>query len=128
MFVLVPIAPGLQDTPEIRAEFTERVLTTMERVMDIPDLRARLLVQKTFAVNDFSAMFNSFKGTALGLAHTLGQTAIFRPNTVSKKVKNLYYVGANTNPGIGMPVCLVSAELVYKRLIGDRSHGPLRQL
>lgn len=128
VFVLVPIAAGLEDTEEIRAQFTEKVLDTMERVMDIPDLRERLVVKRTFAVKDFAERYNSLMGTALGLAHTLGQTAIFRPNTVSKKVKNLYYVGANTNPGIGMPICLVSAELVYKRLIGDRSHGPLRQL
>ena len=63
-------------------------------------------------------------GSALGLAHTMKQT-IFRPNNVSKKLPNLYYVGAGTNPGIGMPICLISAELAYKRIIGDRSPGPL---
>ena len=52
------------------------------------------------------------------------QTA-FRPNNVSKKLSNLYYVGAGTNPGIGMPICLISAELALKRIIGDRSTGPL---
>ena len=51
------------------------------------------------------------------------QTA-FRPNNISKKLSNLYYVGASTSPGIGMPICLISAELAYKRIIGDtlRSH------
>jgi phytoene desaturase len=44
---------------------------------------------------------------------------------VSKKLSNLYYVGAGTNPGIGMPICLISAELVLKRITGDRSAGPL---
>jgi phytoene desaturase len=56
------------------------------------------------------------------------QTAILRPNNVSKKLKNLYYVGANTNPGIGMPICLISAELAYKRIVGDKSAGHLQNL
>jgi phytoene desaturase len=68
-------------------------------------------------VEDFAKDYNSYKGTALGLAHTLGQSVIFRPNNVDKKVKNLYYVGAGTNPGIGMPICLISAELMAKRII-----------
>ena len=56
------------------------------------------------------------------------QTAFFRPNNISKKVKNLYFVGAYTNPGIGMPVCLISAELVYKRIEGITDPGPLTTL
>ena len=61
-------------------------------------------------------MLNAPNGTALGLAHTLKQTAVFRPKNVSKKVSNLYYVGADTHPGIGLPTVLISAELVLERL------------
>jgi phytoene desaturase len=100
----------------------------VETEMKIPDLRKRIRFQKVYAVSDFAKDYNSFKGTALGMAHTLRQTAFFRPNNVSKKVKNLLFVGAGTNPGIGMPVCLVSAELAYKRFIGDRSSGHLESL
>ena len=53
------------------------------------------------------------------------QTAIFRPKTKSSKVKNLYYVGANTNPGIGVPMCLISAQIVYKRINGINHGKPL---
>jgi phytoene desaturase len=52
----------------------------------------------------------------LWLAHTLKQTAIFRPNTKSKKVKNLFYAGWYTNPWIGMPMCLISGNLAYQRI------------
>ena len=81
-----------------------------------------------YTSTDFAHDYNAFGGSALGLAHTIKQTAIFRPNNVSKKVKNLYYAGVGTNPGIGMPICLISAELAYKRIIGDKSDGPLEQL
>ena len=82
------------------------------------------MFERTYTSRDFTADYNALGGSALGLAHTMRQT-IFRPSNVSKKLPNLYYVGAGTNPGIGMPICLISAELAYKRIIGDRSPGPL---
>ena len=92
------------------------------------DLRERIRYQKIFWARDFIERYNNYKGTALGLAHTMKQTAILRPNNTSKKVKDLYFVGANTNPGIGMPICLISAELAYKRIIRDRTSGHLTKL
>ncbi len=62
------------------------------------------------------------------MSHTLKQSAFLRPSVKSKKLKNLYYVGAGTQPGIGVPMCLISAELVYKAVIGDNSPGPLEKL
>ena len=64
-------------------------------------------------------------GLIFQLAHTLGQSAVFRPRNASKKVSNLYYAGTSALPGIGLPMCLISAELVLKRLRGDHSAGPL---
>jgi phytoene desaturase len=125
LFVLVPIAPGLEYDDEQLETYADRILETIEKEMRLPDLRKNIVYKKFFSVKDFAERYNSYQGTALGLAHTLRQTAIFRPNNISKKVSNLYYVGAGTNPGIGMPVCLISAELMYKRLINDRSSGPL---
>lgn len=128
LFILVPIAPGLEDGEARRAAYAEKILKLVEDEMKIPDLRKRIRYQKAYAVSDFAKDYNSFKGTALGMAHTLRQTAVFRPNNVSRKVRNLLFVGAGTNPGIGMPVCLVSAELAYKRFIGDRSSGHLERV
>jgi phytoene dehydrogenase-like protein len=58
------------------------------------------------------------------MAHTLSQSAFFRPKNYSSKVSGLYYAGHNTLPGIGLPMCLISAELVLKHLTNDRSSGP----
>ncbi|MGC4047153.1 MAG: phytoene desaturase family protein [Armatimonas sp.] len=128
LFVLVPMAPGMTATDEQLEAYAQKTLTTMEKVMDIPNLRERIKYQRIFWAKDFIENYNNYKGTALGLAHTLNQTAILRPNNISKKVKDLYFVGANTNPGIGMPICLISAELAYKRIAGDKSAGHLKSL
>lgn len=128
LFVLVPIAPGL-DYDEAQLEsYANNYLATMESQMGLTDLQKHIVYKKIFSVKDFKQRYNSYQGTALGLAHTLRQTAIFRPNNISKKVKGLYYVGAGTNPGIGMPITLMSAELMYKRLINDKSSGPLEKI
>jgi phytoene desaturase len=128
LFVLVPIAAGLTHTDESLKEYADKTISQMEEYMDIPNFKSRIEFQRIYAVNDFIKDFNAFKGSALGLAHSLGQTAIFRPNNINKKVKNLYYVGAGTNPGIGMPICLISAELVYKRIEKITDPAPLGKI
>ncbi len=128
LFVLVPIAPGLSYDEASLQAIGDRVLETFAKEANIPDLQERIVYRKTFCVKDFEERYNSFQGTALGLAHTLFQTAVWRPNNVSKKLSNLYYVGGNTNPGIGMPMCLISAELMVKRLHNIRSSAPLTEL
>ena len=128
LFVLVPIASGLEIGEEEKQRYADHVLALMEKEMDLPGLREKIEFQRIYTVSDFGHDYNSFRGSALGLAHTLMQTAIFRPKNYSKKVKNLYYTGAGTNPGIGTQICLISAELAYKRVHGIKSAGPLASL
>ena len=128
LFVLVPMASGLTYTQAELEAYGEKILDTLEKDLDVKDIRQRIEVKRYFCSDDFTSLYNSYKGTALGLAHTLTQTAWFRPDTRSKKVSNLYYVGANTNPGIGMPTCLISAELAYKRITGNTSPSHLTSL
>jgi phytoene desaturase len=126
LFVLVPIAASLKCTEQQLQKYADGILQTIEKQMNIPNLRQNIVYKKLFSVRDFEQRYNSLQGSALGLAHTINQTAIFRPGNISKKVKNLYYVGAGTNPGIGLPTTLISAELMYKRLIGNKTAGPLK--
>ena len=58
-------------------------------------------------------------------ANSQSQSVMFRTRNRSKKVPNLYYVGAGTLPGIGLPMCLIGAQLTYKRITGNRRRGPL---
>ena len=128
LFVLVPIASDLKMTEEEKEVYSDKVLGIMEEQMNLPGLREKIEYKRIYTVDNFAADYNAFKGTALGLAHTIWQTAIFRPNNRSKKVKNLFYVGAGTNPGIGTQICLISAELVYKRVHGIKTAEPLQSL
>jgi phytoene desaturase len=125
VFVLVPWPANGSKQPKDLEIYADEYLAQIEDMAGIPDLHERIVYQKIFSPADFANEFNSWNGTALGPAHTLRQSALFRPANRSKKVSNLYYVGAGTQPGIGLPMCLISAELVYKYLTNDRSAGPL---
>jgi 1-hydroxy-2-isopentenylcarotenoid 3,4-desaturase len=91
----------------------------------VPDLGDRVVVRRTVGPQDFADDLNAWRGSALGLAHTLGQSAFLRPRTVSRRVAGLYHAGSSSLPGIGLPMCLISAEVVLKAVRGDRSTGPL---
>jgi len=118
LFVLVPIAPGLHDGDEIREEYREKILADIADSTGV-DLRDRIVYEKQFSVSDFGDRYNATEGTALGLAHTLRQTALLRPNNRSSAVDGLYFTGSFTTPGVGVPMCLISGEHTAKRLIDD---------
>jgi phytoene desaturase len=135
LFVLVPVPAdpslghgGVDGDGDARIEAAaDRVVDQIATWCGIPDLASRVVVRRTVAPGDFADEFGAWRGNALGLAHTLGQSAVFRPRNASRTVDGLAYVGASTLPGIGLPMCLISAELVVKRLRGDRSPGPLAE-
>ena len=125
LFVLVPTSTGLKlDKPTIAA-YRDKILKHMSQTMNLTGLEDNIVYQRIFTGSDFASMYHAFKGTALGLAQNLMQTAVLRPKTMSSKVKNLYFVGANTNPGIGVPMCLISAQIVFKRIHGIKHGRPL---
>jgi phytoene desaturase len=91
----------------------------------VPDLAERIMLRRTIGPADFADELNSWRGSALGPAHTLRQSAFFRGSNASARVSGLHYAGGTTIPGIGLPMCLISAEILVKRLRGDISTGPL---
>jgi phytoene desaturase len=94
---------------------------------EIPDLAERVVVRRTIGPSDFATDLNAWRGGALGPAHTLRQSAFLRGSNASRKVEGLYYAGGTTVPGIGLPMCLISAELVLKRLRSDTTSTPLSE-
>jgi 1-hydroxy-2-isopentenylcarotenoid 3,4-desaturase len=132
LFVLVPTAADVaigrggisgSGDPGFEAE-ADRIIDQIAKWCEIPDLKDRIVVRRTVGPANFESEMNAWSGTALGMAHTLTQSAFFRPSNKSKKVANLLYTGHNTIPGIGLPMCLIGAELVYKHLTNDLSAGP----
>jgi phytoene dehydrogenase-like protein len=103
----------------------DAVIAQISEWTGVPDLASRITLRRTVGPADFAKDLNSWRGTALGPAHILKQSAMFRAGNVSKKVKGLYFVGGSTIPGVGLPMCLISAEVLLKRITGDTSTGPL---
>jgi phytoene desaturase len=117
LFVLVPVAPSLEDNEKIRTNYFDKIIKHMEQLLG-ENIADSIILKRIFAHNDFSNRYNAYKGTALGLAHTLRQTAIFRPQHESKKVKNLYYTGHYNHPGIGVPMVVISSQILSNMIAG----------
>ena len=107
---LIPLAPGLEDTPELRQQYFDIIIDRFEKLTG-QEVSTHILFKESFCVNDFITAYNSYKGNAYGLANTLLQTAFLRPKLKSKKVKNLYFTGQLTVPGPGVPPSLISGKL-----------------
>lgn len=132
LFILVPVpadteigsggADGAGD-PDVERT-ADRAIDQIARWADIPDLRDRIVARQTIGPEDFARDYSSWSGGMLGPSHILRQSAMFRAQNESKRVRGLYYAGATTAPGVGVPMCLISAELVLKRIRGDNSAGP----
>jgi len=120
--ILVPLAPGLDDTPDRRAAFRDHVLEAVTSYTGV-DLSDRIVFEESACVSEFARRFNRPGGSALGLAHTLTQTGPLRPGPRVRGVDRLYYVGGGTNPGIGVPMCLLSGEHCADALAEDAAGG-----
>lgn len=119
VFLLVPVAPGLEDTEERREFYLERALDRMEARTG-RSLREHLVFRQSMSLDDFSRDYHAYKGNAFGLGQTLFQTAWFRMANRSRKVRNLYYAGQYTVPGTGTTMSMISGEVVAERIRQDR--------
>ena len=110
-FFLIPLAPGIIDTEELREEYFNKIIDRFE-ILTQQSVKNNIIFKKSFCKNDFVSEYNSYKGNAYGMANTLLQTAFLRPKLKSKKVNNLYFTGQLTVPGPGVPPALISGKLV----------------
>jgi phytoene desaturase len=117
---LIPLAPGIEDTPQIRDKYFAQIIERFERITN-QEVKNEILFKESYCVNDFIKDYNSYKGNAYGLANILKQTAFLRPKIKSKKVDNLFFTGQLTVPGPGVPPALISgkiaADLINKQFL-----------
>lgn len=111
LFILIPIAPDLEDSEALREKYYHIVMDRLEKYVG-HEVRSHVVYKRSFAVEDFKKDYHSFKGNAYGLANTLFQTAFLKPGIKNKKVKNLFYTGQLTVPGPGVPPSLISGLVV----------------
>ncbi len=128
LFTLVPLPYDINISDEEKKHYRDKVITMMKKDLNLPKLEEMISYEREYWSEDFAKDYNAYRGNALGgEAHTLKQT-LFRPRNKSKKVHNLFYAGAGTNPGIGVPTSIISGQLAYKRIEGIKHPHPLTDL
>jgi phytoene desaturase len=115
LFILIPVAAGLNDSDDIREKYFEAIISRLE-LLTGESVRNNIVVKRSYAHKDFISDYNSFKGNAYGLANTLTQTANLKPAITNKKLSNLFYTGQLTVPGPGVPPSLISGQVVAQEL------------
>ncbi|MVN78069.1 phytoene desaturase [Hymenobacter sp. HMF4947] len=118
LFLLIPVAPDLDDPEAIREKYYNMLMDRLEKHCGHP-IRDAVVFKRSYAHRDFVADYHSFKGNAYGLANTLKQTAILKPTLKSKKIDNLYFTGQLTVPGPGVPPSLISGQVVAGEVLKE---------
>jgi phytoene desaturase len=113
-YILVPV-PNLlksrENFMEIEEQLREKVFSKINQRLGI-NLEELIEVEHRFFPEDFIRYYNIKFGATFGLAHNLMQSAFFRPANFDKKLRNIYFVGASTQPGGGLPVVIASSRIV----------------
>ena len=116
IFLLMPIAPGLNDSGDMREKYFQLMISRLESQVK-ENISTHIDFKKSYCTNDFVSDYNSYKGNSYGLANTLKQTAILKPKIRNKKVKNLFYAGQLTLPGPGVPPSIISGKIASEQVL-----------
>ena len=116
LFFLIPLAPGLTDSDDMREKYFDLLLNRFESITG-ESIRHNIVLKRSYAMNDFKADYHSYKGNAYGLANTLQQTAFLKPAMRAKHITNLLYTGQLTVPGPGVPPAIISGQVAAAEAI-----------
>lgn len=111
VFLLMPIATGIEDNEETREKYFLDMIHRLEKHTKSSNLLSKIDYKKSYCISDFKKDYNAYQGNAYGLANTLNQTAVLKPSLRNKKVKNLFYTGQLTVPGPGVPPSIISGKI-----------------
>jgi phytoene desaturase len=125
LYVLVPVghldARSEQDWAALVDRARETVFTRLAAEMGVSDLREHIKFEIVYQPKVWKERFNLEKGAAFGLSHNFWQVGYLRPQNRHKQYKNLYFTGASTHPGTGLPIVLLSARLTTERILKEAS-------
>jgi phytoene desaturase len=119
LFLLMPVAPDLEDTEAVREQYYQLLMDRLEALTG-QEIRSHVVFKRSYAHQNFVEDYNAFKGNAYGLANTLQQTALLKPSLKSSKLNNLYFTGQLTVPGPGVPPSLISGQVVAAEIIREK--------
>ena len=114
LFLLMPVAIGLEDDNEMREKYFSEMIQRLEKHTKTEHLLSKMEYKRSYCIKDFKEDYHAFQGNAYGLANTLNQTAVLKPALRNKKVKNLFYTGQLTVPGPGVPPSIISGKIAAK--------------
>ncbi len=121
IFVLAPI-PHLTDQQKWDSgqvvRFKDKVYDKLEG-WGLTDLRKHVTVEQVVTPHEWRDQYNLKYGAAFGLSHGIAQVGYFRPSNKAPHIDNLYFVGASTVPGTGVPLVCLGAKLVVERITAD---------
>ncbi len=116
LFLLMPIAVGMEDNEELREQYFVEMIRRLEKHTGTENLSESIEYKRSYCIKDFEKDYHAYKGNAYGLANTLKQTAVLKPSLRNKKVKNLFYTGQLTVPGPGVPPAIISGKIAAGQL------------
>jgi len=121
LYVLIPVPnlAGSVNWLQMAKPYSEKILKFLEEDFKLKDLRQNIEVLEVFTPENFKKKQNAHLGSAWGVEPKLTQTAYFRPHNRSEDIERLYFVGAGTHPGAGLPGVMLSAEATEKVLLAD---------
>ncbi|HEY9152516.1 MAG TPA: phytoene desaturase family protein, partial [Anaerolineales bacterium] len=123
LYVLVPVGhldeKSNQDWDAMVARARQTVLDRLAKEMDVHDLENHIKFEIIHTPKIWKEKFNLVKGAAFGLSHNFWQVGYLRPHNRHAKYKNLYFAGASTHPGTGLPIVLLSARLTTERILKE---------
>lgn len=122
MTVLVPVGHVNERNPQdwhaLQQRARQTVLDALHNI-GMRDLPQRIISETTIGPADYLDM-NLAKGSAFGLSHNFMQVGYLRPQNRHARYGNLYFAGASTHPGTGLPIVLLSARLVVERILQEQ--------
>ncbi|MBE0671910.1 MAG: phytoene desaturase [Anaerolineales bacterium] len=123
LYVLVPVghldARSEQDWDAMVKRARQTVLTRLANELGATDLEQNIKFEMVYQPKVWKERFNLVNGAAFGLSHNFWQVGYLRPHNRHKQYKNLYFAGASTHPGTGLPIVLLSARLTTERILKE---------
>jgi phytoene desaturase len=118
LLILIPVAPGLDDTEAIREKYFTMIMERLESIVG-ENIVDHIVYKRSYAHRDFVGDYNAFKGNAYGLANTLLQTANLKPSMRNNKIPNMVYTGQLTVPGPGVPPSIISGQVAAQLIVNQ---------
>lgn len=123
LFLLIPVAPALRESNELHNYYFNLLEKRLQKHIGIR-ISDHLIFKQSYGIHDFEKDYHAFKGNAYGMANTLKQTSILKPSMQHSKIPNMVYAGQLTQPGPGIPPCLLSGRMAVEQITKKMSYEP----